>query len=59
MMPGQIEPKQAEHLAEALRKGQPNGSRVALTLFRDAVEDFGNNRETLLNALSGTENPKR
>lgn len=53
LMPGQIKPEQAEHYAEALRRGQPNGRRIALTLYRDAVEDLGANRDTLLGALDG------
>jgi pyruvate dehydrogenase (quinone)/pyruvate oxidase len=49
LMPGQIKPQQAERYAEALKRGQPNARRIALTLFRDAVEDFdGENRETIV-----------
>jgi pyruvate dehydrogenase (quinone) len=51
LMPGQIKPEQAEHYAEALRRGQPNARRIALTLFRDAIEDLGENRPTLEQAL--------
>jgi pyruvate dehydrogenase (quinone) len=51
LMPGQIKPEQAEQYAEALRRGQPNAHRIALTLFRDAVEDLGENRQTLEQAL--------
>src|SRR3954469_1379839 len=47
LMPGQIKPEQAEHYAEALRKGQPNARRIALTLFRDSEVEFEENRETL------------
>ncbi len=51
LMPGQIKPEQAEQYAEALRRGQPNAQRIALTLFRDAIEDLGENRETITQAL--------
>jgi pyruvate dehydrogenase (quinone)/pyruvate oxidase len=51
LMPGQIKPEQAENYAEALRRGQPNAQRIALTLFRDAVEDLGENGETIKEAL--------
>ncbi len=37
-MPAKIKPKQAAHFAEALLKGQPGGSRIALTLFRDKID---------------------
>ncbi len=39
-MPARVKAKQALHMAEALAKGQPNRSRIALTLFRDKVHDF-------------------
>lgn len=52
LMPGQIKPEQAEHYAEALKRGQPNGRRIALTLFRDAVEDLGPNREQIVEPLA-------
>ncbi len=39
-MPARVNAKQALHMAEALAKGQPNRSRIALTLFRDKVHDF-------------------
>jgi pyruvate dehydrogenase (quinone)/pyruvate oxidase len=38
-MPPKVELKQAEHFAEALMRGQPNGSRIALTLFRDKLSE--------------------
>lgn len=50
-MPGKMKPERAEHYAEALKKGQPNAARIALTLFRDAVEEFPQNRETLEKAF--------
>jgi hypothetical protein len=35
-----------------LKRGQPNARRIALTLFRDAVEDLdGKNRETIITNL--------
>ncbi len=39
-MPARVKAKQALHMAESLAKGQPNRSRIALTLFRDKVHDF-------------------
>jgi pyruvate dehydrogenase (quinone) len=39
-MPPKIEPKQARMFAEALIKGQPDGPRIALTIFRDKVEEL-------------------
>lgn len=39
-MPAKIRPEQAKGFAEALVKGQPSGGRIALTLFRDKVDDI-------------------
>lgn len=39
-MPAKIKPEQAKGFAEALVKGQPQGGRIALTLFRDKVDDL-------------------
>ncbi|HET9112192.1 MAG TPA: thiamine pyrophosphate-dependent enzyme [Ktedonobacterales bacterium] len=39
-MPAKIKPKQAAHFAEALLRGQPGGPRIALTLFRDKVDNL-------------------
>lgn len=39
-MPAKIKPEQAKGFAEALVKGQPQGGRIALTLFRDKVDDI-------------------
>ncbi len=39
-MPAKIKPEQAEHFAQALLKGQPQGPRIALTLFRDKVDEL-------------------
>jgi len=39
-MPARVTAKQALHMAEALAKGQPNRGRIALTLFRDKVQDL-------------------
>ena len=50
-MPGTLKPEQAQKYAEALRRGQPNASRIALTLYRDAVEDFSENAQALEKAL--------
>jgi pyruvate dehydrogenase (quinone) len=38
-LPAKIEPKQAKHFAEALLKGQPDGPRIALTAFRDKIDE--------------------
>ena len=50
LMPGVLKPEQAEHYAEALKKGTPNADRIGLTLFRDAAQDPAN-RQTLERAL--------
>jgi len=39
-MPAQATPKQALHMAEALARGEPNATRIALTLGRDKVKDY-------------------
>ncbi len=39
-MPARIKTEQALHMAEALARGEPNRGRIALTLFRDKVNDF-------------------
>jgi pyruvate dehydrogenase (quinone) len=51
LMPGNLTPQQAEHFAEALKRGEPNRERVGLTLFRDAVEDPRGNHDVLLDTL--------
>jgi pyruvate dehydrogenase (quinone)/pyruvate oxidase len=38
--PAQIKAAQALRMAESLAGGEPNGSRIALTLFRDKVKEF-------------------
>ena len=38
--PPKIKAQQAKHMAQALARGQPNASRIGLTLFRDKVKDF-------------------
>ncbi|HLY30350.1 MAG TPA: thiamine pyrophosphate-dependent enzyme, partial [Ktedonobacterales bacterium] len=38
-MPAKVTTEQARHFAEALLKGQPGGGRIALTLFRDKVDE--------------------
>jgi thiamine pyrophosphate-dependent acetolactate synthase large subunit-like protein len=38
-MPARASVKQALHFAEALARGEPNSSRIALTLFRDKVNE--------------------
>ncbi|MEA3198877.1 MAG: hypothetical protein QOE90_305 [Thermoplasmata archaeon] len=45
-MPPRIKAGQAMHFAEALARGQPNASRIALTIFRDKMDDlFGEQHE--------------
>lgn len=39
-MPPKVSVKQALHFAEALIKGQPNGKKIALTLFRDKLNEL-------------------
>lgn len=39
-MPPKVELKQAAHLAEALAKGQSHPKRIALTLFRDKLNEL-------------------
>lgn len=39
-MPPSISFSQTKHFAEALIKGQPNGKRIALTIFRDKMSEL-------------------
>ena len=39
-MPPKVTAKQALHFAEALIKGQPKGKKIALTLFRDKLDEL-------------------
>jgi pyruvate dehydrogenase (quinone)/pyruvate oxidase len=39
-MPPKVSAEQALHLAEALAKGQPEGGKIALTLFRDKLNEL-------------------
>ena len=39
-MPPKVTVAQAAHLAEALVKGQPEGGKIALTLFRDKLNEL-------------------
>lgn len=39
-MPPKVSVKQALHFAEALIKGQPKGKKIALTLFRDKLDEL-------------------
>ena len=38
--PAQATPKQALHMAEALARGEPNATRIGLTIVRDKIRDF-------------------
>lgn len=51
LMPGNLKPEQAEKYAQALHKGQPNATRIGVTLYRDAMEDPEGNQEVLTKAL--------
>jgi pyruvate dehydrogenase (quinone)/pyruvate oxidase len=39
-MPARVTATQALHMAESLARGEPNGGRIALTLFRNKVSDL-------------------
>ncbi|MHB8605788.1 MAG: thiamine pyrophosphate-dependent enzyme [Thermoplasmatota archaeon] len=39
-MPPRIKAEQALHMAKALARGEPHGGRIALTLFRDKMDDL-------------------
>jgi pyruvate dehydrogenase (quinone) len=39
-MPSKVSAKQAEMFAKALVKGEPNGDKIALTLFRDKMSEL-------------------
>jgi pyruvate dehydrogenase (quinone) len=39
-MPPKVSVEQALHFAEALAKGQPSGGKIALTLFRDKLNEL-------------------
>jgi pyruvate dehydrogenase (quinone) len=39
-LPAKIKPEQALHFAEALARGTPNGPRIALTAFRDKIDQI-------------------
>lgn len=47
-MPAKIRFEQAKGFAEALLRGQPQGGRIALTLFRDKVDEILASRSQLL-----------
>jgi pyruvate dehydrogenase (quinone) len=47
-MPAKIKPEQASHFAEALARGEPGGGRIALTLFRDKMDDIINEQDSSL-----------
>jgi pyruvate dehydrogenase (quinone) len=39
-MPPKVTVKQATHFAEALVRGEPNGGKIALTVFRDKINEL-------------------
>ncbi|HKB10381.1 MAG TPA: hypothetical protein VKD69_07000 [Vicinamibacterales bacterium] len=43
-MPPKVNVSQASQMAEALARGEPNGGRIALTLFRDKVKELTRDR---------------
>jgi pyruvate dehydrogenase (quinone)/pyruvate oxidase len=43
-MPPRVKAEQALHMAESLARGEPNRGRIALTLFRDKVDDLRGRR---------------
>lgn len=51
MIPGGMKPQLAEKYAKALRKGEPNSERIGITLFRETMEDFEENRHVMREAL--------
>ncbi len=38
-LPPMVKPSQAAHLAESLARGEPNRQRIALTMFRNSIEE--------------------
>ena len=38
-LPPKIQPKQAVHMAESLARGEPNRERIAVTMFRESVDE--------------------
>ncbi|HEU0167531.1 MAG TPA: thiamine pyrophosphate-dependent enzyme [Chloroflexota bacterium] len=68
-MPPMVKPKQAKLMTEALAKGEPNRERIALTLFRDVIEEAGYStspsglpgriREAVTDALGQDEESKK
>jgi pyruvate dehydrogenase (quinone) len=38
-LPAKIKPEQAKHFAQALGRGQPDAPRIALTAFRDKIDE--------------------
>jgi hypothetical protein len=44
-MPPRVSATQALHMAEALARGEPNGARIALTLFRDKISDLSGSKK--------------
>jgi pyruvate dehydrogenase (quinone) len=64
-LPPKIKPKQAVHMAESLARGEPNRERIAVTMFRNSVDEasypaspFGFFAR-ILRAIFGTGRPKR
>ena len=39
-LPAKIQPKQAEHLAESLARGEPHRGKIATTIFRDQLDEL-------------------
>jgi pyruvate dehydrogenase (quinone)/pyruvate oxidase len=51
MVPAGMKPQLAEKYAQALRKGEPNAERIGITLFRETMDDFEQNQQTMREAL--------
>jgi pyruvate dehydrogenase (quinone)/pyruvate oxidase len=39
-MPARLSAEQSPHFAEALAKGQPEGGKIALTIFRNKLNEL-------------------
>jgi pyruvate dehydrogenase (quinone)/pyruvate oxidase len=51
-MPARVTAKQALHMAESLARGNPNRGRIALTLFRDRLDDLSATENGLIGGIA-------
>ncbi|HEX6349444.1 MAG TPA: thiamine pyrophosphate-dependent enzyme [Candidatus Dormibacteraeota bacterium] len=53
-LPPKVDPLQARHLVQALARGEPNRTRIGLTLFRDLVDEsaFGGGVSAIADQVS-------